>query len=66
MVALQEAFNSATPLTSLAIGERVEKGAASFDECEEYVRKVGDPQPQSSRFEHFENMLNYYVFPPRQ
>ncbi|ROT75458.1 uncharacterized protein [Penaeus vannamei] len=48
------------------LGERIEKGAASFEECEDYVRKCGEPQPQSSRHEHFENMFNYYIFPARQ
>jgi len=48
------------------LGERIEKGAASFEECEDYIRKCGEPQPQSSRFEHFENMFNYYIFPSRQ
>jgi len=47
-------------------GERVEQAGLNFDECEEYIRKCGEPQSQSSRYEHFENMFNYYVFPPRQ
>lgn len=45
-------------------GERIEKGACSFDDCEEFVRKSGEPQLQSSRYEHFENMFNFYVYPP--
>jgi len=45
-------------------GERVEQGSLTFDECEDYVRKSGEPQNQSMRFEHFENMFNYYVYPP--
>lgn len=48
------------------IGERIEKGAATFEECEEYIRKNGEPQHHSSRYEHYENMFNYYVYPPRQ
>lgn len=48
------------------LGERVEKGSITFDECEEFVRKTGEPQPQSSRYEHYQNMFNYYVYPPRE
>ncbi|XP_076051335.1 xylose isomerase-like [Oratosquilla oratoria] len=48
------------------IGERIEKGAATFEECEEFVRKYGEPQPQSAHLEHYDNVLNYYVYPPRQ
>lgn len=48
------------------IGERIEKGAASFEECEDYIRKCGEPQHHSSRYEHYHNMFNYYVFQPRQ
>jgi len=48
------------------IGERIEKGAASFEECEDYIRKCGEPQHHSSRHEHFHNMFNYYVYHPRQ
>ncbi|XP_068203454.1 uncharacterized protein [Palaemon carinicauda] len=59
---IQQRYNS----YKSGLGERIEKGAASFEECEDYVRKCGEPQPQSSRFEHFENMFNYYVYPPRQ
>lgn len=47
-------------------GERVDQNNVNFDECEEYIRRSGEPQPQSSRYEHFENMFNYYVFPPRE
>merc|ERR1712198_651352 len=47
-------------------GERVEKGGVTLEECEDYVRENGEPQPQSSHYEHYQNMFNYYVFPPRQ
>jgi len=47
-------------------GERLDKGQASFEECEDYIRKYGECQPQSSRIEHFDNMFNYYVFPPHR
>ncbi|XP_063853627.1 uncharacterized protein LOC135096188 [Scylla paramamosain] len=48
------------------LGERIEKGAATLEECEEYVRKCGEPQTTSGRHEHFQAVFNHYVFPPRQ
>lgn len=48
------------------LGEHVEKSAATLEDCEDYVRRNGEPQQQSSRHEHFGNMFNYYVYPPRQ
>merc|ERR1719376_1123968 len=44
-------------------GEKLDKGSTTFEECEDYIRKCGECQPQSSRQEHFENMFNYYVYP---
>merc|ERR1712055_433260 len=44
-------------------GERVEKSGVTLEECEDYVRENGEPQSQSSHYEHYENMFNYYVFP---
>jgi len=46
-------------------GERLDKGSTTFEECEDYVRKYGECQPQSSRYEHYDNMFNYYVYPSR-
>jgi len=46
-------------------GERLEKGAASLEECEEFVRKGGEPHPVSGQFELLQNAVNHYVFPPR-
>lgn len=48
------------------LGERVEKGAATLEDCEEYVRKCGEPQPLSGRHEHFNAVLNHYVHPATQ
>merc|ERR1711872_177915 len=47
-------------------GEKVDNGEASFEDCEEFVKKAGEPEPQSSRHEHYENMFNYYVYPQQQ
>ncbi|CAL4078422.1 unnamed protein product, partial [Meganyctiphanes norvegica] len=47
-------------------GEKLDKGSTNFEECEAYVMKYGECQPQSSRHEHFDNMFNYYVYPSRQ
>ncbi|CAL4148451.1 unnamed protein product [Meganyctiphanes norvegica] len=44
-------------------GEKLDKGSTTFEECEDYIRKCGECQPQSSRQEHYENMFNYYVYP---
>jgi len=43
------------------IGAKIEKGAATLEECEAYVMKNGEPTLQSAKQEHFEGMLNYYV-----
>jgi len=44
-------------------GEKLDKGSTTFEECEDYIRKCGECQPQSSRQEHYDNMFNYYVYP---
>jgi len=44
-------------------GEKLDKGSTTFEECEDYIMKYGECQPQSSRSEHYENMFNYYVYP---
>ncbi|KAK8741450.1 hypothetical protein OTU49_002224 [Cherax quadricarinatus] len=47
-------------------GERVERNTATLEDCEDFVRKNGEPELHSARYEHFESMFNYYVYPPRQ
>jgi len=47
-------------------GQLLDKGTTNFEECEEYSRKKGEPQPQSGRYEHFENMFNYYIYPAQK
>ncbi|XP_045596654.1 xylose isomerase [Procambarus clarkii] len=47
-------------------GERVEKNMATLEDCEDFVRKNGEPHLKSAHHEHFESMFNYYVYPPRQ
>jgi len=47
-------------------GEKVDNGDASFEDCEEFVKEKGEPETQSSRHEHYENMFNYYVYPAEQ
>jgi len=49
---------------SNGIGDLIEKGLVQFDDCEDYIMQNGEPETESSRHEHFDNMLNYYVFPP--
>jgi len=42
------------------IGQKIEKGEATFDQCEEYILKNGEPQPHSGKQEKFEVIYNYY------
>merc|ERR1712142_632311 len=44
-------------------GEKLDKGSTTFEECEGFIMKYGECQPQSARHEHYDNMFNYYVFP---
>jgi len=43
------------------IGEKIAKGEASFEQCEEYILKNGEPHPQSGQQEKFEVLYNYYT-----
>ena len=43
------------------LGARIEKGEATFEECEEYILKNGKPTPQSAKQEKFEVLLNHYL-----
>ncbi|XP_053637721.1 xylose isomerase isoform X2 [Cherax quadricarinatus] len=36
-------------------GERVERNTATLEDCEDFVRKNGEPELHSARYEHFEN-----------
>lgn len=45
-------------------GERVDRSGVTLEECEDHVRKSGEPTMRSSREEHVNNMFNYYVYPP--
>ncbi|KAB7505110.1 Xylose isomerase, partial [Armadillidium nasatum] len=47
-----------------SIGERLDKGNCVFEECEDFIRKAGPIKPTTSSYESFENMFNFYVFPP--
>merc|ERR1711942_355627 len=47
-------------------GHLLDKGITNFEECEEYSCKKGEPQPQSGRYEHLENMFNHYIYPPQK
>ncbi|XP_014668756.1 PREDICTED: xylose isomerase 2-like [Priapulus caudatus] len=43
------------------IGARISDGAATLEECENYIIKQGEPQQRSGRQEHYEAILNRYV-----
>ncbi|CAL4083001.1 unnamed protein product [Meganyctiphanes norvegica] len=44
-------------------GERMDKGNTNFEECEAHIRKHGEPQQHSARYEHFDQMFNFYIYP---
>lgn len=43
-------------------GERLDGGNCTLEECEEHVKRALKPETHSSHFEHFESMVNYYVY----
>jgi len=43
------------------IGKSIEEGKATFEECEEYIRKNGEPTPVSGKQEKYELLFNRYV-----
>ena len=44
------------------IGERIEYGRATFEECERYILEHGKPTPRSAKQESFEILLNHYLY----
>ena len=44
------------------IGERIENGRATFEECERYILEHGKPTPRSAKQESFEILLNHYLY----
>jgi xylose isomerase len=43
------------------IGKSIEEGKATFEECEEYIRKNGEPPAVSGKQEKYELLFNRYV-----
>jgi len=43
------------------IGRAIEKGTATLEECETFVKEHGEPTPHSGRQEHFEAVVNRYM-----
>jgi len=43
------------------IGKAIESGKSSLEDCEEYIKKNGEPTPQSGRQEYFEAFVNRYI-----
>lgn len=43
------------------IGKRIESGEATFDECEEYIKKNGEPNKISGEQEKYEVIFNNYI-----
>jgi len=42
-------------------GASIEKGKVTFDDCEEWVLKNGEPKPISGKQEKFELIYNFYT-----
>ncbi|KAB7497813.1 Xylose isomerase [Armadillidium nasatum] len=55
--ALQQRYKS----WSSGIGSKIASGEATLEDCESYIKKHGNPTPDSARQEHFESVLNFYV-----
>ncbi|KAL7636145.1 UNVERIFIED_CONTAM: hypothetical protein RMT77_012902 [Armadillidium vulgare] len=55
--ALQQRYKS----WSSGIGSKIASGEATLEDCESYIKKHGNPTPESARQEHFESVLNFYV-----
>jgi len=43
------------------IGKAIESGKSSLEDCEEFIKKNGEPTPQSGRQEYFEAFINRYI-----
>jgi len=43
------------------LGAKIEAGQATFEDCEEYVKKNGEPAKLSGKQESFEVVLNNYI-----
>jgi xylose isomerase len=42
-------------------GKKIEKGEATLEDCEAYVKENGEPQQKSARAEEYEMIMNHYV-----
>ncbi|CAB3361622.1 xylose isomerase-like isoform X3 [Cloeon dipterum] len=42
------------------IGARLASGEASLEECDEFVKRHGEPNPPSARLEHWNSVFRYY------
>jgi xylose isomerase len=54
---VKERYNS----YETGIGQKIEKGEATFEQCEEFILKNGEPTPHSGKQEKFELLYNYYT-----
>lgn len=44
------------------IGAKLQQGAATLEDCVEYITAQGNPQPRSGQQEKYETILNRYLF----
>ncbi|XP_033125791.1 xylose isomerase-like isoform X2 [Anneissia japonica] len=43
------------------VGAKIAKGSSTLEECEDFIKKYGDPEPHSGHQEMYESVLNHYV-----
>lgn len=43
------------------LGEKIRSGAATLEECEEFVSKHGEPEQRSGQQEMYDAIINRYV-----
>ena len=43
------------------LGLKIAKGEATLEECEEFIRKQGEPKQTSGQQEHNEAIFNRYI-----
>lgn len=46
------------------LGKKIENGTATFEECEEFVKREGEPQQKSAKQEKYEQIFNSYFINP--
>ena len=58
---LDELVNQRYASYTTGLGKKIHEGAATFEECEQYIFENGFPKPTSAKQEMFEVVLNKYL-----